>query len=258
MIDWDDAFDNTSYVDGADDLLETWAADALAFRQLHAFSTFAYGDDPREHADLFKPEKKPKGTVIFIHGGYWQMLDKSCVSHFAAGCLARGWQVIVPSYPLAPTTRVSDIVQSIARLVDKVATFSKEEIVLIGHSAGGHLVSRMACRDVPCAKISRVISVSGVHDLRPLCGTRMNDILGLTTDEATDQSPALCQPKQCPVTFWVGAAERPEFLRQNRLAGEAWPHAKEVYETGRNHFDIIESLKHSHGALTQEICGNET
>ena len=72
-------------------------------------------------------------------------------------------------------------------------------------------------------RLARVVSVSGVHDLRPLLNTGMNATLRLTEAEAAAESPALAEPlADVAFTAWVGAQERPEFLRQARLIEEAW------------------------------------
>lgn len=267
MIDWDDAFDNSGYVPEAASLREHWQHNAATVRDTLASDGRAqidvpYGIDPREKLDLFSPEGTPTGTLIFVHGGYWHMLDKSYWSHLAAGCLAHGWQVAMPSYPLAPQARISQITTSIAAAVSQVASGSHGPLVLAGHSAGGHLVTRMACAGVlPDAitnRIKRVISISGVHHLAPLLGTEINDTLQLTQAEAFAESPVELAPVTgVPVTFWVGADERPEFLRQNRMGAERWS-AKGVavrttYDAGHNHFTVIGSLADPDGALTQEI-----
>lgn len=250
MIDWDDAFDNSGYVPGADGILADWAVKAAAFRNSEGCSEITYGRRAREVADVFEPKSPATGTVVIVHGGYWRMLDKSFVSHFSAGPLARGWRVIVPSYPLCPEVRITQIVQSLEHLVGSI----KGQITLIGHSAGGHLVTRLA--GLP--GVVRSVSVSGVYDLRPLLATRMNEVLKLTQGEALAQSPALLPPCETPMTFWVGTHERPEFLRQCRLAAEAWPKARSVFEPGLHHFNILESLCDPTGTLTREVCGDVT
>uniref|UniRef100_UPI0037C69920 alpha/beta hydrolase n=1 Tax=Roseovarius salis TaxID=3376063 RepID=UPI0037C69920 len=133
---------------------------------------------------------------------------------------------------------------------------------LVGHSAGGHLVARMMCRDVlpdtVAGRLARVVSVSGVHELLPLVATAMNDILNLTAEEAAAESPARCTPLQgVPFTAWVGAQERPEFLRQARLIEEAWARAgvqvSAVYAPGHHHFSVIEGLARPDDPLTREV-----
>ena len=263
MIDWDDAFDNSGYVPDAAQIGEDWVAKAAAFRESHKSAELdvAYGVGDREKYDLFLPNQAPKGAVIFVHGGYWHMRAKDDWSHFANGFLSKGWAVAIVGYPLAPSVRISQIRASIAEAVQMVAKQVEGPIRMVGHSAGGHLVSRMICEGVlpraVTARIERVVSVSGVHDLRPLVGTKMNDTLGLTEVEANDESPALVLPAEVPVTFWVGADERPEFLRQTRLIAEAWSlkgaDVSAIYEPGMNHFTVINGLDDPQSALVAEV-----
>ena len=75
----------------------------------------------------------------------------------------------------------------------------------------------------------------------------MNDGLRLDPPEAAAESPALLAPLPgIPVTVWVGAAERPEFLRQSALLAEAWGRKGQqvqlIAETGRHHFDVLDGL----------------
>ena len=263
MIDWDDAFDNSGYVLEASEIGAAWVAEAEEFRAKHPNANLEqqYGSGDRESFDLFLPGGSPKGSVVFVHGGYWYLRAKSDWSHFANGFLSYGWAVAIVGYPLAPAVRISQITQSIAAAVAEVAETIVGPLRLVGHSAGGHLVSRVMCQGVLpddlIARVQRFVSVSGVHDLRPLVGTQMNDTLGLTEAEAFTESPALLKPADVPVTFWVGADERPEFLRQNRLIAEAWglkgADVSTVYQPAKNHFTVINGLADAHSALVAEV-----
>ena len=75
----------------------------------------------------------------------------------------------------------------------------------------------------------------------------MNRDLGLNAESAKAESPALLAPGTgADVIAWVGAAERPEFLRQSSLLTEAWrlkgAHTRLVVEADRHHFNVIEGL----------------
>ena len=179
--------------------------------------------------------------------------DKSSWSHLAEGALERGWTVALPSYTLAPEARIGDIVGEVASAVSFAAARVAGPIALAGHSAGGHLVTRLACLDAPLAgevasRIGPIVSISGLHDLRPLMRTRLNDSLRLDEAEACAHSPALMRPREgASVTAWVGAAERPEFLRQTDLIANIWAglgaQTLGVHAPGRHHFDVIAELE---------------
>ena len=173
-------------------------------------------------------------------------------SHLAAGAVERGWLVAMPAYPLCPDVSIGQIVRSVRRALLALAELAPGPIHLAGHSAGGHLVTRLLCEDVALprallARIGRTLSISGVHDLVPLLPTAMNETFALSAQEAFEESPARRLPRPgVRVCAWVGGAERPEFLRQNALLGTIWNgvggRVATHVEPGRHHFDVIEDL----------------
>ncbi|RUM27114.1 alpha/beta hydrolase [Rhizobium vallis] len=265
-IDWEDAFANAAYIDSGMDYPDRWERDAEAFRlKANAELDLPYGAAPRERFDLFRPASEPRGLAVFVHGGYWLSFDQSSWSHLAEGALSSGWAVALPTYTLAPEARIHEITRSIGRAVTAAAKLVPGPIRLAGHSAGGHLVSRMVCDDTPldeatADRITRVVSISGLHDLRPLQLHSMNAQLKLDEQEATSESAALRSPRpNTELVAWVGARERPEFLRQSALIAEAWrrkgSRADLVADPGRHHFDVIEGLADPNHPLTRAYIG---
>ena len=179
--------------------------------------------------------------------------------HLAAGPLAHGWQVAVPSYTLAPDVRIQDITKEIAAAVTTIAEDNDGPIRLVGHSAGGHLVARMLCSDNLLsddvfARIENTVAVSGVFELEPLTKTAMNDDLQLTETEVELESPARLTPRKgARITCLVGGSELPEFLRQNELL-EDWKYegatVRMVSDQGKNHFTVIEPMAHPASMIT--------
>ena len=171
----------------------------------------------------------------------------------------------MPSYTLAPDARISQITGQIGAAITRAAGLVDGPIRLVGHSAGGHLVTRMICEGGPLAvpvagRIERVISISGVHDLRPLRLNAMNDTLQIDGAEAEVESPVLLDPLPGKsVTCWTGALERPEFLRQTQILVEAWQGKTDispaVYDPGRHHFDVLDGLKDPDHPLTEALLG---
>jgi arylformamidase len=140
---------------------------------------------------------------------------------------------------------------------------SRGPIRLAGHSAGGHLVARIACENAPlpetvATRIDRVLAISGLFDLRPLVLSDMNAALRLDMAEATAESPALLHPRPGPkLHAVVGARERPELMRQTRLLAETWGRKgadiSDAYFAGEDHFSIIEALADQRSGLVARL-----
>ncbi|MBX3596741.1 MAG: alpha/beta hydrolase [Rhizobiaceae bacterium] len=265
---WSDAYTNVTHIPDGQSWPAGWAKKALEFRegqgsQFRAKLNVSYGSSPRNRIDLFLPEQSPLGLVVFVHGGYWLSFDKDHWSHLAAGSLARGYAVAMPSYTLCPDIRIGGIVKEIGAAIEFAAAEVDGPIMLTGHSAGGHLVSRMASATSPLsertrARIRHVLSISGVHDLRPLMRTGMNEKLRIDEEEAIAESPVLLRPTEgVRLTCWVGGAERSEFLRQNELLANIWAglgaSTVAITEPDRHHFNIIEGLADPNHPLLESL-----
>jgi arylformamidase len=257
ISDWNDAYANGPNIPGGERWPAAWVQPAQTYRdQLggsgRATLDISYGERPRNRFDLFRPEGQPKGLVVFVHGGFWRALDKSYWSHLACGSVASGYAVAMPSYTLCPAVRIADITREIAAAIAEAASMVEGPLFLTGHSAGGHLVTRMISTTSPLpeaarARIRNTVSISGVHDLRPMLKTAMNADLRIDDAEAQAESPALLQPLPgARVTCWVGSAERPEFVRQNARLANIWTglgaQTCTVEEPGRHHFNVIDGL----------------
>ncbi|CAN1533211.1 Alpha/beta hydrolase fold-3 [Rhabdaerophilaceae bacterium] len=272
ISDWTDAYANTPHIPGGADFPAYWSTQAALFRTEMATggrlrADIAYGSSERHRLDLFLPESQPRGLVVFVHGGFWVAFDKLTWSHWAEGAVRAGWAVATPSYTLAPEARISTITREISQAINHAATLVQGPIRLAGHSAGGHLVTRMICTDSPLnpqtlSRIAHVLSISGLHDLRPLRRAAVNGKLRLDADEARHESPALLDPiSDIGVTCWVGSEERPEFIRQNKLLANIWTGCgvkiRECQDSGRHHYDICASLSDASSPLTHALTGDD-
>ena len=248
----DDAYANGAYIPGAADYPDKWARLAAAFRESALCELdLPYGESPRQRFDIFHPPRLAKGVVIFVHGGYWLKFDKSYWSHLAAGPLAHGWCVAMPSYDLCPDVRIGQISQQIGQAILTVAARTAGPIRLCGHSAGGHLVARNATAE----RVEKVIPISPVADLAPLMKTSMNKDLRIDADEALAESPVHLPPPACPVTVWVGAKERPVFLEQAQALTDAWGCAR-VIAPEQHHFNVVEAMCAPQSPLVTELVGD--
>ena len=270
IADWDDAYANGANIAGGDRWPAAWDRPARAFRekllaQGRARLDVVYGEAPRNRFDLFVPPETPKGLVVFIHGGYWMESDKNSWSHLAGGAVGHGFAVAMPSYTQCPQIRIGGIVGEMAAAIGKAAAMVEGPLMLTGHSAGGHLVSRMITTTTPLSpdvtrRIRHVVSISGLHDLRPLMRAAMNATLAIDEQEALSESPALLRPIQgARVTCWAGGGERSEFLRQSALLANIWTGlgaaTASVVEPDRHHFNVVDGLADPDHPLTRILVG---
>ena len=216
-----------------------------------------YGPGPKETLDLFVPAGRPRATFVFLHGGYWRALDKSDFSFVAAPFLAQGIAVAVVNYDLCPDVTIASIVDECRRAIAWLAReggmhgANADNIVIGGHSAGGHLVAMLYATDWAAAGLARTpfmggVSLSGVHDLAPMVLFSFNVDFKLDDVEAARMSPVNLQPRtNVPLLGAVGADETSEFLRQTRILWDAWPSnrpagdATAFFVPQRNHFTVV-------------------
>jgi len=262
----DRMYNNRALVPEHPAYFERWAAESAATRAAQPCHVdLRYGDGVGGTLDVFPAPVPDAPVLVFIHGGYWRSLDKSQHSFIARAFNDRGVCVVVPNYALCPGTPEQPVgighialqmVQALAWTWRHVAAHGGDpsRITVSGHSAGGHLAAMLlACDwqavapDLPAQLVRNALSVSGVHDLRPLqLAPFIADTLGLDAAEARRLSPALW-PAPARGRLWAvaGGDESEEFKRQNALIRDAWgPRTVPVCELmpGRNHFSIVDAL----------------
>jgi len=114
----------------------------------------AYGPDPRQRLDLYAPRAAHGAPVIvMVHGGGWRHGDKALpgvVADKVARWVPRGALVVSVNYRMLPDTdplqQARDVARAVATAQREVVRLggSPDRFVLMGHSAGGHLVALLA------------------------------------------------------------------------------------------------------------------
>jgi arylformamidase len=227
-----------------------WRRDGEAFRSTQAALDLSYGPAPSSLLDLYRPSNVAKPPVfVFIHGGFWQVFDKSANAHFTEGLLKAGYAVANLDHELCAPATISGVVtqirsalQFLVREADNLG-IDGNALHVTGHSAGGHLAA-MAAVDAEAPPLRSVVPLSGLFDLEPIAKLPMGRILGLS-DPATIArlSPQTLKPRAgTRIGVAVGGAESAEFQRQSRELAHAWGAAFHLAE-GRNHFDILDDFR---------------
>jgi arylformamidase len=114
----------------------------------------AYGGDRAQRFDAYVPKDAARAPVIFmVHGGGWEHGDKkmdAVVDNKVAHWTRRGFIVISTNYRMLPEAdplaQAADVAKAIGVAQDRVADWggARDKFVLMGHSAGAHLVSLLA------------------------------------------------------------------------------------------------------------------
>ncbi|PZU09841.1 alpha/beta hydrolase [Sphingomonas sp.] len=112
--------------------------------------SFSYGPNPLEKLDLWQPTSPtPAPLILFVHGGGWQRGDKDNATGATKirHLVERGYAVASIDYRLVPEATVEQQTADVALALAWVRSHAAENgidagrIILMGHSAGAHLVA---------------------------------------------------------------------------------------------------------------------
>jgi arylformamidase len=116
----------------------------------------AYGSDARQRLDVYlPPAPKDAPLILMVHGGAWSFGDKNArgvVANKVAHWVPQGFIVVCINNRLlpqaAPLDQAADVASALALVQDKAAQWggARDKIVLMGHSAGAHLVALLASK----------------------------------------------------------------------------------------------------------------
>lgn len=286
FLDYDQAgldaqYDNRAKVPEFPQYLERYRAASVAARERFAAGAqldVPVGTTPIERVDIFPaPGPGPAPVLVFLHGGYWLMLDKADFSYVANGFVPQGITTVVVNYALIPSVRMGELVrqcrQAVAWVLANAASFGGDpaRVGVAGHSAGGHLTAMVGATDwsgftaplVPRPVAARPLagfSISGLHDLVPISRCYLQQSLQLSPDEVAANSPMnLPAPSAGKWAALVGGKEGPEYHRQSVELARRWtaagnPDVSARVLDGHDHFSIVMSLDDPQDALTREIA----
>lgn len=210
-----------------------------------------YADHPDAVVDLRAggPGAAGRPLVVVVHGGFWRpAYDRVHVRPLTAALAGAGWTTAAVEYrrvPGRPDDTVDDVAAALALLAGdpEVAGASDGRIVLVGHSAGGHLALQAAA-DPRTPALAGVVALAPVADLvlaeeLALDGDAVRAFLGGAAADRPDLDPVRQPSPDAPVTVVHGTADDivPPAVARSYVA--AHPAARLVEVEG-GHFVVID------------------
>lgn len=203
--------------------------------------------------------------VVLLHGGFWrEAYDRAHLRPLAAALAGEGATVLLPEYRRVggsggwPAT-FDDVRLLLARLPGELGA---AEVVLAGHSAGGHL-ALWAAAAAPPKGLSRVVALAPVADL--VAADRLGlddgaaaDLLGGHADDVPDRyraaDPAQLASPTCPVALLHAVDDPlvPWALSSGYAA--AHPHAR-LTTVPDGHFGVIDPDSRAWPAVRAALLG---
>ncbi|GAA4912932.1 acetyl esterase/lipase [Stackebrandtia albiflava] len=151
--------------------------------------TDVYGPDPDQVVEWFTPVSPPRATVAVVHGGFWRPeYDRAHLRPLCGALRDAGMRVAAVEYRrgVAPAVTAGDVAAAVGHVGEAVAG---EPLLLLGHSAGGHLALYLEPRAaVPVAGVVALAPVTDMRDgwRRDLDGGAVAAFLGGSPEEVPD------------------------------------------------------------------------
>ncbi len=136
------------------DLMARWRGAAPLPAGVSVVRDIAYGAAAAQRFDVYLPAGAANAPVIFmVHGGGWRTGDKAAgpvVDNKVARWASRGFIVVSTNYRMLPeadvATEAADVVKALAAAQERATSWGgdRNKFILMGHSAGAHLVALIA------------------------------------------------------------------------------------------------------------------
>lgn len=208
--------------------------------------TISYGSDPLQVLDIWRARgtKGPAPLIVYVHGGGWQRGSKDNATgrfkpvHYPE----QGYAFASINYRLVPAATVeqqaADVAGAVKALIDRAGSLDidRRRIVLMGHSAGAHLVALVGTDErylrgagLSFADIAGVIPNDGaaydvpaqMRDGPPIMQKTYVQAFGTDPARQKALSPTAYAAAPNAREFLLVYVQRPDGVRQAKALGDA-------------------------------------
>lgn len=247
-------------------------------------STLPYGTAPEQVVDLYlpaSPSGPPRAWVVLVHGGFWrEEWDRTHLRPLAGALRAQGYGVALVEFARSGMLRggwpgtFDDVAAAVTEVRRHVAGTVEHAgpplpLVLVGHSAGGHLAAWLLHQDAASPDASTcvvgAVSLAGCLDLSLVARLGLGDgaaveLMGGAPPEVPDRyaaaDPALLGPTPYPVVVVQGSDDErvPEEVADAWWEAAATPGRDRLVRlAGVGHFPLIDPETPAFEVLTDQI-----
>jgi len=137
-------------------LLFLWLCSGASAQKLTSDISYVENGHKRHVLDIYTPEEpadKPQPVMFWIHGGGWQVGDKSDVALKPKVLTERGFIFVSTNYRLLPEVQMEELIGDVARSLGwvhkNIAAYGGDpkRIFVGGHSAGAQLAALICIDD---------------------------------------------------------------------------------------------------------------
>ncbi|PVZ12013.1 alpha/beta hydrolase family protein [Actinomycetospora cinnamomea] len=207
----------------------------------------AYGPGAHQFVDVTPGRRR--GTVVLLHGGFWRArVGLDHIAPVAEDLHARGPTVWNVEYRRVGQAAFPATLDDVEAAVGRAVAAADPPVVVVGHSAGGHLAAWVAAR-VPVAGI---VSLAGVLTLADAArdgvgGTAVPDLVGGMPDEVPERYAAADPMALLPIGVPVRCVHAPgddrvppAISRRYVAAARASGDDATLIEVPGDHFTIVD------------------
>jgi acetyl esterase/lipase len=222
--------------------------------------TLRYGSGDDHAVDAWLPATGDRPLVIVIHGGFWRAeYDRTHTRIMCAALRDAGWPVAAPEYRRVagrPDAAVDDIREAVARVPGQLPGSG---IVMLGHSAGGHLALLLASTRPPTGLVG-TLALAPVADLAAahsagLSNDAVLEFFGGPPGQRPDLDPKLLGRPAGAVTLIHGTDDTTVPPAISRSYVDTHPSARLVELTGTAHYELIDPASHAWPTVQSELQG---
>ena len=225
-----------------------------------------YGDTSEQTVDLRWPAEgdSPFPVVVLVHGGFWrQQYGRDLMVPLSRDALDRGYATANVEYRRVggdggwPAT-FTDVAAAVDALADADAPIDLDRVVVVGHSAGGHLAAWVASRPAipdgevgadpavtPCAAVSQAGVLALARAAREDVGSgAVVDLMGGGPDAVPDRyavgDPSALAPPPVPVLLVHAPADDRVPFTQSEAYAEVAGDRADLRAVEGDHFTVID------------------